>query len=327
VTSRRIFLVAFAGGILAIPLAADAQEHKAGKVPVIGVLSASDLSPWIKAFRPALADLGWMEGRSVHFEARSAEGKHERLRVLAEELVRLHVTVIVTTDGTPPALAAKKATASIPIVFVTAGDPVAFGIVSSFARPSGNITGFGGRVTVGQKRLELLREVAPHATRVAILTNPTNPIQPTLSRTAESAARQLGVKLYDIEVRGPEDFDRAFQKMLREGAEALVVSGDVMLLHHRANLVARVAKTRLPAIYADRAFAEAGGLMSYNVDFEDLLRKAAGYVDRILRGAKLSDLLVQEATKFQLSVNLKTAKSLGLTIPESVLLRADQVIE
>ena len=297
-------------------MAATAQEAR--NAPVIGFLATSDTEQWLPAFRSALADLGWIEGRTIRIEPRSADGQHERLPALAAELVRFAVSVIVTAGGTPPALAAKKATASIPIVFVTAGDPVELGIVSNFAKPGGNITGFGGSITMIDKRLELLLEIVPHVKRVAYLTNATNPLRPRQFQETERAARQLGIKVTEVPVRGPGEFGAAFQVMQREGVGGLVIAGDALFYRHRADLVARAARARLPSVHTDRPIADAGGLLSFTVGVSELHRKAAGYVDRILRGAKPGDLPVQEATKFEVVINLKTAKALGLTIPPSV---------
>jgi putative tryptophan/tyrosine transport system substrate-binding protein len=306
-------------------MAATAQEARIP--PVIGFLVTGDLEQWLPAFRSGLADLGWVEGQTIRIETRSAEGQHERVPALAAELVRLPVSVIVTADGTPPALAAKKATASIPIVFATAGDPIDFGIVSNLARPGGNITGFGGSITMIHKRLELLREIVPHVKRVAFLTNATNPIRSRQLKETDRAARQFGIKVTEVPVRGPGDFDTAFQMMRREGVNAVIIAGDVMVAVNRQDLITRVARARLPSVHTSRALADAGGLLSFTVDYADLHRKAAGYVDRILRGERPGELPVQEATKFEFVINLKTAKTLGLTIPPSVLLRADRVIE
>lgn len=224
------------------------------------------------------------------------------MQALAAELVRLAVSVIVTADGTPPALAAKKATARIPIVFVTAGDPIDFGVISNFANPGGNITGFGGNITMIHKRLELLREIVPNVKRVAFLTNATSPIRPRQFQETQRAAGQLGIKVTEVPVRGPGEFDAAFLVMQRERVDALVIAGDAMFVVNRENLMTRVARARLPSVHTARPLAEAGGLLSLMVDYADLHRKAAG-------------------------INLKTAKALGLTIPPSVLLRADRVIE
>lgn len=311
--------------LLARPIATTAQEAR--NMPVIGFLATLEPEQYLPTFRSALADLGWIEGRTIRIELRSADGQHGRLPALAAELARLPVAVIVTADGTPPALAAKKATASIPIVFVTAGDPIDFGIVSNFAKPGGNITGFGGSITMVHKRLELLREIVPHVKRVALLTNATNPIQPRQFQETERAARQLGIKVTEVPVRGAAEFGAAFQAIQREGVDALIVSGDALFVWNRADLVARVARARLPSVHTHRAIADVGGLLSFTVDYPELHRKAAGYVDRILRGTKPGDLPVQEATTFEFVINLKTAKALGLSIPPAVLLRANRTIE
>lgn len=297
------------------PLAGEAQE--ASKVTTIGLLSERSFEPLtIDAFRRDLADRGWVVGQNIRVEHRSAEGKLERLPEL-----------IVTGIGTPAALAAKKATNTIPIVFVTGGDPVDFGIVSNLAKPGGNITGFGGGVTATQKRLELLREIAPRVKRVAFLSNVTNPIYPRIFSAIETAARQLDLTMHESRVRDARDFADAFETMQRRRMDALFVPGDSMFSQHRAQLVAQAAKARLPAIYSSRAFPEDGGLMSFGTNPVDLFRRAASHVDKILRGANAGELPVEGALKFELVVNTKTARALGLTVPQTLLLRADQVIE
>jgi putative ABC transport system substrate-binding protein len=311
---------------LVAALAAEGQEP--GKSATIGFLSERPLEPLVMdGFRRALAERGWVEGQNLRIEHRSAEGRIERLPELVTELIRLKVALIVTGPGTPAALAAKKATSSIPIVFVTGGDPVEFGIVSNLAKPGGNITGFGGGISAIQKRVELLHEAAPRVKRVAFLANATNPIHPQILGATEKAARQLGLTLHQIGVRDSHEFVGAFETMQRTQVEALIVPGDNMFSNHREQLVLLAAKSRLPAIYAARLFPESGGLMSFSVDQADLARRAASHVDKILRGASPGDLPVEEAIAFQLILNLRTAKALGLTLPQSLRLRADEVID
>jgi putative ABC transport system substrate-binding protein len=299
----------------------------------VGRLSPfSDSDPQVRwgvdFFRQNLRDLGHVEGQSVAIEYRWAEGKSERLLHLATELVRLKVAVIVTSGGVPPAQAAQRATKTIPIVFSGPADPVAAGLVASLARPGGNITGptFISDQLMG-KGLELLREVVPQVTRVAVLWNPTNPGNAHQLRGAEAAAAASGVRLLPTEARAPAEIDTAFVAMARERAGALLVLLDNIFYDRRERITALAAKYRLPAVYPYSVFAEAGGLMSYAANRSDVNRQVAVYVDKILKGAKPGDLPVEQPTKFDLVINLKTAKALGLTIPPSLLARADQVIE
>jgi putative ABC transport system substrate-binding protein len=263
-------------------------------------------------------------------EYRSAEGKSDRLAVLAAELVALNIDVIVA-PGTPQALAAKQATRTLPIVFATAADPVGSGLVTSLARPGGNVTGLSILApALVSKRLELLTQALPGVSRVAVLWQPGGHDERTdndILKEAGVAARVLGVRLQFVEVRGPADFDRAFSDMTRARAGALTVLTGIMFLNERRRLVDLTAKNRLPAVYGGRDFVDAGGLLSYGPNLADLYRRAATYVDNILKGAKPGDLPVEQPTKFELVINLKTAKALGLTIPPALLQRADQVIE
>jgi putative ABC transport system substrate-binding protein len=309
------------------PLAAHAQP--ATKVPRVGLLIAGS-SPgrsYLSAFRQGLHELGYVEGHSIATEYRWAEGNYERLPDLAAELVRLKVDVIVAV-ATPAVQAAKQATKAIPIVMLSVGDPVASGFVASVARPGGNITGLANIATelVG-KQLQLLREVVPTFSLVAVLWNPANPSNASQLREAEAAARALGVRAQPLEAQGPSDIDRAFVAMTREHAGALLVLSDSMLIAQRERIADLATKSRLPAVYGLRLHAEAGGLMAYGANLLDLVRLAATFVDKILKGAKPADLPVEQPTKFELVINLKTAKALGLTIPPSVLGRADQVIQ
>ncbi|HEV8458500.1 MAG TPA: ABC transporter substrate-binding protein, partial [Methylomirabilota bacterium] len=283
-----------------------------------------------EAFRQGLRDLGYVEGRNVVIEYRDAEGNVERLPALAAELVALKVDVIVV-GGTPAVLAAKQATKTIPIVFTVAADPVADGLVTSLARPGGNVTGLSnlGPELVG-KCLEQLKQAVPGVSRVAVLWQPGafgERTEKDMLKEAEVAARALGVRPQFVEARGPDDFDRAFSDMTRARAGALTVLLSPMFFNERRRLVDLAAKNRLPAVYQVREFVDAGGLMSYGANLADLVRRAATYVDRILKGAKPGDLPVEQPTKFELVINLKTAKALGLTIPQSVLGRADEVIQ
>jgi ABC-type uncharacterized transport system substrate-binding protein len=325
--TRRVFVGTLTGGLLAAPLAAEAQQ--AAKIARIGYLETNLAArPHLtEAFRQGLRDLGYVESRNVVIEYRDAEGKLERYPALAAELVALKVDVILAPN-TVAALAAKQATKTLPIVFIAA-DPVASGLVTSLARPGGNVTGLSGLPLVG-KRLELLTQAVPGVSRVAVLWQPGGQGERTdkdMVKEADVAARALGVRLQVVEARGPDDFDRAFSGMTRARADALLVLGGTMFITERRRLVDLAAKNRLPAVYQWREFVGAGGLMAYGVNTADLYRRAATYVDKILKGTKPADLPVEQPTKFELVINLKTAKALGLTIPQSVLGRAGEVIQ
>jgi len=329
---RREFIGTVAGGLLAAPLAAEAQQ--ADKMARIGYLAfnlaAGD--PRIReAFLQGLRDLGYVEGRNLLIEYRDAAGKTDRFPALAAELVALKVDVIVAGGGTLAALAAKQATTTLPIVFAGVGNPVAEGLVTSLARPGGNVTGLSlvQQELVG-KSLELLKQAVPEVSRVALLLKPdAMPDRAKKDRlnAADVAARALGVRLQVVEARGPEDFDRAFSDMTRARAGALAVLATPVFDSERRRLVDLAAKNRLPTVYSYRPYVEAGGLMSYGPDLADSFRRAATYVDKILKGAKPADLPIEQPTKFELVINLKTAKTLGLTIPQSLLLRADEIIQ
>jgi putative ABC transport system substrate-binding protein len=316
--------------LLAAPLAADAQQ--AGKVPQIGFLSLtspSDRPAVLDAFRQRLRELGWVEGQNIVIDYRYAEGRVDRLPDLAGELVRLKVDLIVASAGTQAATAAKNATETIPIVMIYVRDPVGTGLIASLAHPGGNVTGVSGSagLELFAKQLELLKETVPKIRRVAILSNPDNAYHQLAIREVKVAARLLGVQLQLLEARGPNEFDGAFAAMAKERVGALLALSDAIFGPHRARLADLAARSRLPAAYGLRDYVEAGGLMSYGPSLLDSYRQAATYVDRILRGAKPAELPVERPTKFELVINMKTAKALGLTIPQSVLLRADEVIQ
>jgi ABC-type uncharacterized transport system substrate-binding protein len=326
--NRRRFLVTSLVGALAAPLVAEAQQ--AAKIARIGWLGDKPAgNPHLReAFLQGLRDLGYVEGRNLVIEYRSAEGKYERFPARAAELVALKVDVIVA-PGTPAALAAKQVTTTLPIVFIAVGDPVTSGLVIS--RPGGNVTGSSilDPDLVG-KCLEQLKQAVPTVNRVAVLWHPGGFPERTekdILEGAEVAARSLGVQLQFFEARGSTDFDRAFSEMTRARAGALTVLSSLMLFNERRRLVDLAAKNRLPAVYTARDFVDAGGLMAYGASRADMFRRAATYVDKILKGTKPGDLPVEQPTKFELVINLKTAKALGLTIPPSLLARADQVIE
>ena len=326
--NRRAF-IGGAVGVLGVPLAGKAQPL--GKVPRIGFLgprSRSDGAPFLDAFKQGLRELGWTEGQNIAIEYRFADGRLDRLPSLAVELVRLKVDVILAAS-TPPAVAAKNATRTIPIVMATSADPVELGLVASLARPGGNVTGlsFSVGLQVVGKELELLRETVPQVRHVAVLSNPANPGNVLALESVKSTASALGVQLQFLEARGPNEFEAAFAAMARERAEALLVVPDSVLGLHRARLQTLVARSRLPSMFGLREHTEIGGLMSYAVDVRDSFRRAATYVDKILKGARPGDLPVEQPTKFELVINLKTAKALGLTIPPAVLARADEIIQ
>jgi putative ABC transport system substrate-binding protein len=314
--------------LLTAPLAAEGQS--AGKTYRLGLLGTSGPgaeSVW-DALRQALRELGYVEDRNLVIERRSnPEAKAEGLDELASELVRLNVDVIVAGGSLTP-LAAKRATTTIPIVFANHGDPVGSGLVASLARPGGNITGLSLLSTeLVAKQLELVREVVPRVGRVAVLWNPTSQTHPRMLPEAEAATQTLGLRLQRAQARGIDDYERAFSAMSQARVEALLVLGDPIFWYHRARIAELASKHRLPAIFGQREHAQAGGLMSYGANLRDNYRRAATFVDKILKGAKPADLPVEQPTKFELVVNLKTAKALGVTIPQSVLLRADEVIQ
>ena len=315
---------------LVVPVTTRAQQVQ--KVYRIGVLSpfASSFGPGpsFEAFRQMLRELGYVEHRDVVLDYRWADGRPDRLLDLAADLVRLRVDVIFSAWGTPAALAAKKASTTIPIVFAGVGDAVGVGLIASLARPGGNITGstFISEETIG-KQLELLKEVVPRAFRIGVVVNPSNPVYGPILKGSEAPARALGLNLTVIGVQRAEDVESAFRSAIQAHVDGLVVMRDTVLQINQARLLARAANIRLPVMYGTREFVIGGGLMSYRPSLVEMNRRAAYLADKILRGAKPSDLPVQQSTVFELVINLKTAKALGLTIPPSVLGRADQVIE
>jgi putative ABC transport system substrate-binding protein len=282
---------------------------------------------WLEAFRQGLRELGYVEGQNIAIESRWTEGKDDRLPALAADLVRSKVDVIVAETGAATR-AAQQATRTIPIVMSLVNDPVGSGLVASLARPGGNVTGLTimSPDLVG-KQLELLKEVVPKVSRVALLRHPDNPASAAQLREAEAAAQALGVRLQTLEARSPQEIDGAFAAMTRERAGALLVIPDTLFWSQRRQIVDLAVKRRLPSIRIGEAYAEAGGLMSYGPSYRDLERRAASYVDKILKGANPADLPVAQPTKFELVINLKTAKAIGLTIPQPLLQRADQIID
>jgi putative ABC transport system substrate-binding protein len=323
---RRREFISLLGGTAAWPLAARGQQ---GKLPTIGLLGSTTAlveSQRVAAFVQRLRDLGWIESRNVAIEYRWAEGRPERFAEIAAEFVRLQVDVIVT-QGTAPVIAVKQATAVIPIVFATVNDPVGTGLVKSVAHPSGNLTGLSNQLgETAPKRLELLREVVPGLRRLAILANVGNPGTVLDMREAQAAARMLGLEPITFEIRRTEDIGPGFES-LKGRADALYVAADPLANTNRVRINTLALAAQLPTMHGLREYVEAGGLMSYGTSIPDQYRRAADYVDKILRGARPGEIPVEQPTKFDLVINLTTAKALGLTIPVSFLLRADEVIE
>jgi putative tryptophan/tyrosine transport system substrate-binding protein len=321
---RRAFLGTLAGGIVVAPLAAEAQP--AGKVYRIGFLSQGQPpKAFLEALQQGLRERGYAEGRNLVWEFRSTDGSPDQLPKFAEDLVRLKVDVILARASSG-AMAAKRATTSIPIVFFSVYAPVEIGLVPNLGHPGGNITGVAVNASdISGKRVQLLKELVPTLKRVAILSHPSHPTNAVQLQEAEAAARTLGVHLKAVPVRGADDFAPALNAL--RGIEGVLHADTPLFVTHRARLVDAVAGSRLPAIYPARVYVEAGGLMSYGANLPDLWRRAAAYVDKILKGAKPGDLPVEQPTTFELVINLKTAKALGLTIPQSLLRRADEVIQ
>jgi len=327
---RRAFIGTLAGGLLAAPLVAEAQQ--AGKMYTVGTLGLGFPNPnpaqdWSSSFREAMRELGYAEGRNLTVKRASAGGRPERLAGLAGELARAKVDVIVTTAG-PETRAARQATSTIPIVMVFAPDPISEGLgVASLARPGANVTGLTRLVPgLPQKYVELLKEALPSASRFGVVTSPGSLTRDGLSEL-EGGTRAFAISLSVLTVHGPEDFEPALIQGRKDGVAGVIVIGDPVTIRHPRAFARLALKHRLPAIYWTRDYVDAGGLMAYGANIADLYRRAATYVDKILKGAKPADLPIEQPTKFELVINLKTAKALGLTIPPSLLQRADQVIE
>ena len=321
---RRTFIGRVAGGLLAAPLAASAQQ--AGKVYRIGILEtipASQNAAKLDALRKGLRDLGYVEGRNLIIEYRSADGRAERFPDLASELVRLKVDLIVTR-GTPAAKAVKSATGTIPVVMAAMGEPLA--VVATLAHPGGNITGLTTfSIELTGKRVEVIKELVPSLSRVALLQNMGNPVAPPEWEETKTAARSLGLQAELLDVRSQGDLSRAFELAVRQHVEALVIGIDGLTQMYQQTIVDSVARNRLPAIYPDRAFVDGGGLIAYAVNYPDLYLRAAGLIGKIFKGAKPADLPIEQPTKFDLVINLKTTKSLGLTIPQSLRVQAELI--
>jgi putative tryptophan/tyrosine transport system substrate-binding protein len=324
---RRKFLATLGGAVAGWPLAARAQQ--AGKLPTIGLLVSStpaDESQRVGAFTQRLHQLGWIDGRTITIEVRSADGRPERAHEIAAEFVRRKVDVIVTS-GTPIVAVVKQATSTIPIVFAVAGDPVGNGLVASLARPGGNVTGLSLlQIEIAGKRLELLHEVVPGLRRLGIMGNFSNPPLALELSEVQKMANRLGLEVVTCEIRRPEDIAPAFDT-LKARAEALYVEADTLVVANRTRIIILALAARLPAIFNSREYVKEGALLSYGPNFPELFRRAADYVDKILRGTKPGDIPVEQPTKLDLVINLTTAKALGLDVPSTLLARADEVIE
>ncbi len=327
-TTRRRFLAVMLGGLVVRPLVARAQPPTMPVVGLLSSLSASDRSRIVPSFLQGLREAGYVEGRNLTIQYRWAEGQYDRLSALADDLVRRHVVAIAALSGTPAGLAAKAATATIPIVFAIGGDPVAHGLVASLSRPSGNVTGVTFfTAQLATKRLELLHELVPKTATIAVLVNQKNPPSALEGTQVRTAAETIGrrIRLFDASTEGA--IDRVFAVLVQQRIRALFVSADPLFLNERNKLVTLAARHAVATIYSDREYTESGGLISYGASRTDAYRQAGIYVGRILKGEMPSNLPIIEPTKFELLVNLKTAKALGLTIPQSILLQAHQVIE
>jgi putative tryptophan/tyrosine transport system substrate-binding protein len=326
-SARREFLIGL-GTALAWPLQARAQLPRTMyHVGFLGNSTAALEANLIEPFRQGLRDLGYEEGRNITIEYRWAEGKYERLPALIAELVALNLDAMVTA-GTPATLAVKKAMISVPLVMVAVGDPVGTGVVPSLARPGGNITGLSSMAPdLEGKRLQLLGEVVPQLSHVAVIWNPLNAFSEISIRELKAAGETLRIKAQPVAVRVAEDLDAAFATLVKDKPQALIILADRIFLHNRARLIDFATQNRLPGVYAYRELVEAGGLMSFGPSYEDMHRRAATYVDKILKGAKPADLPIEQPTRFNLLINRGAAKALGLTIPQSILARADEVIE
>ena len=320
-----LFILVAMAALFARPASAADPSPRVARVGFVGPLSAAAISSYNGAFWKRLPELGWVPGQNLVIESRSADGHLERLPALIADVIDRKVDVLVTY-GLPAAIAAKKATSTVPIVVAIMPDPVRSGLVASLGRPGGNLTGLSsGDPALSGKMLELLQEAVPRLSAIAVIANPNNPMTRDLAQDLEALAPTRGLKLQVIELRGPEGLDRAFERA-RRMAGAVVVAGEPITIEHRRRVTGLAAKHRLPAIYLDREYVSAGGLMAYGPDISAMWRRAAEYVDRILRGAKPEDLPIEQPTRFVLSVNLKTAKALNITIPESILVRADEVV-
>lgn len=327
---RRQVVIALGTAALDPSLVLFAQQPAAARVPVIGLLSpfpAADATVWHNAFRAGLRDLGWVEGTNIRIEYRYADGNAARLPALASELVRLKVAVIVAAANTD-AIAVKDVTQSIPIVVASAGDPVASGLVTSLAHPGANITGLSQMAPeMAGKRLELLKEMVPKLARVAVFWNPAGTTSPLGWKELQSPARAMGIALHSVEVRRPGDFDAGIENAHKARADAIAVMPDPLFASNLKRIAGLAAKYRLPSVFHLSEFADAGGLLAYGPDRADMYRRAAAYVDKILKGAKPGELPIEQPTKFELVINQKTAKALGIRIPNSIRVQATRIID
>ncbi len=327
---RREFITLLGSVAAAWPIVVRAQDAKqAARIGLLSPFSPETAAPWHDAFRKGLRDLGWVEGQNINIVYRNSAGKADQLPELAADLVHLNVDIIVTSISTD-ALAAHRATSTIPIVMASAGDPVASGLVDSLARPGGNVTGLSQEAPeLAGKRLAMLKELVPPLARVAVLWNPQNPSSSsTLTwKEMQAPARRLQIQLLSFEVRRKSDFEKAFEGAIGAHADALVITPDPLFAEYLLRLADLATRSHLPSMFHLREFVHYGGLVSYGIDRSDQFRRAATYVDKILKGARPADLPVELPTKFELAINLKTAKSLNLTVPRSLLLSADEVIE
>ena len=326
--TRRKLIIALSAAALAEPLFSFAQQPaKVYRIGLLSPFSPADTALWHQAFRQGLHDLGWIEGKNISIDYRYAEGRNDRLADFAADLVRSKVDVIVTSV-TPDAAAAKKATGTIPIVMASAGDPIASGFVGSLARPGGNITGLSQMAPeLAGKRLEMLKEIIPRLSRIAVLWNPEDQMSAINWNEIQLPARKLGVQLHSMEARSLKELDKLFDDAAKAHVGALVIMPNSAFVTNLKRIADLAAKHRLPSIFHITEFASAGGLIAYGPDRADLFRRAAAYVDKILKGAKPGDLPIEQPIKFELALNLKTAKALGIKIPNSILVRADKVIE
>ena len=327
-TTRRSFLTLLGGAAVAWPVTAGAQQNqRAHRIGFMGNSTAELEANLVGPFRDGLRALGYEEGRNVIIEFRWADGKYDQFPALVAELLAAKVDVIITA-GTPATLAIKKATSTVPLVFIAVGDPVGTGVVPNLGRPGGNITGLSSIAPdLEGKRLELLREVVPKLSHVAFFLNPANAFHTASMRQARVAAQSLGIKLQPMEVNKSEQLDGAFASIVKEKPDALLILADRIFLHNRKRMMEFAIQQRLPSVNAYRELVEAGGLISYGPSYEDMHRRAAVYVDKILKGTKPADLPIEQPTKFTLLINLKTAKTLGLTVPPTLVARADELIE
>jgi putative ABC transport system substrate-binding protein len=324
---RRELITLLGGAAVSWPLAARAQKGNVRRIGFLGNSTATLEANLVGPFRAGLRDHGYEEGKNIHIEYRWADGKYERLPALIAELITSKVEVIVTA-GTPASLAVKKTASSIPLVMIAVGEPVATGLVASLARPGGNITGVTSiSPEIEGKRLELLKEIAPNISHIAVLWNASSPVQVIQERETRAAAQALGMQMLSLGVRTLEEIEEAFTTILREKPSALFVLADRLFLHHRQRIMDFAVQNRLPGVQAYRELVEAGGLMSYGPSYAGMHRRAAYFVDRILKGTNPGELPVERPSTFELVLNVKAAKALALSIPQSIILRADEVIE